>query len=135
MASLLVLASAICGLSVGKIYELYHRDHYHDEMQDTPKGSRYASVLAFYNDTKQCKGMMAGLPWTETGLPSVEHLFLGQYELSTSRDRVWYVLMALTCRYFQYRYAVYILSFPYQVPMDRAFGFSKICWSRRLYVL
>jgi len=90
MASLLVLASALCGLSLGKIYELYHRDHYHDEMQDTPTGSRYASVIAFYNETKQCRNMMSGLPWSETGLPSVEHLFLGQYELSTSRERVWY---------------------------------------------
>ena len=95
MASHLLIASALCSVSLGKIYELYHRDHYHDEMQDTPKGSRYASVLAFYNETSQCKKMMMDLPWTETGLPSVEHLFLGQHEMSTSRERVWYVLFLI----------------------------------------
>jgi len=88
--SSLIVTSLLYGLSFAKIYEIYHRDHYHDELQDLPAGSRYASVLAFYNDTPSCQSSLKNLPWTENALPSVEHLFLGQYEFSTSRDRVWY---------------------------------------------
>eukprot|EP01083_Nonionella_stella_P296245 1006458_1 len=86
-----IIACTLNRITLSKVYEIYHRDHYHDEMQDMPVGYRYASVLAFYNDTKQCQGALKSLPFTETGLPSIEHLFLGQYEFSTSRERVWYV--------------------------------------------
>ena len=81
------------GFSLSKIFEIYTRDHYHDFMQDMPVGVRYASIVAFYNDTKMCQANLASLPWTEVGLPSVEHLFLGQYELSTKTERVWYVFI------------------------------------------
>ena len=84
----IIIAYVFYGLSVGKVYEIYHRDHFHDEMQDVPKGSRYASVIAFYNDTRACNSAKDALPFTDNKLPSVDHLFLGQYEFSTSRDRV-----------------------------------------------
>eukprot|EP00486_Rosalina_sp_Unknown_P004963 CAMPEP_0201568492 /NCGR_PEP_ID=MMETSP0190_2-20130828/9603_1 /ASSEMBLY_ACC=CAM_ASM_000263 /TAXON_ID=37353 /ORGANISM="Rosalina sp." /LENGTH=276 /DNA_ID=CAMNT_0047989669 /DNA_START=28 /DNA_END=855 /DNA_ORIENTATION=- len=86
----LIVTYVFYGLSIGKVYELYHRDHFHDEMQDVPKGMRYAAAIAFYNDTKTCNAAKDALPFTDNKLPSVDHLFLGQYEFSTSRDRVWY---------------------------------------------
>eukprot|EP00484_Ammonia_sp_Unknown_P006323 CAMPEP_0197055822 /NCGR_PEP_ID=MMETSP1384-20130603/74021_1 /TAXON_ID=29189 /ORGANISM="Ammonia sp." /LENGTH=529 /DNA_ID=CAMNT_0042489545 /DNA_START=21 /DNA_END=1610 /DNA_ORIENTATION=- len=85
-----IIACTLCSLSVAKVYEIYDRDHYHDLMQDVPEGLRYASVIAFYNDTSECKTAKMALPFTETGLPSVEHLFLGQYEFSTAKERIWY---------------------------------------------
>ena len=81
---------------MGKIFEIYHRDHYHDLMQDLPSGMRYATVPAFYNDTSTCNSAKNALPFTETELPSIDHLFLGQYEFSTLRDRVWYVMYYFT---------------------------------------
>jgi len=85
--------STLCLLShtsLAKMYEIYHRDHFHDFLQDLPVGSRFASVIAFYNNTSLCGKAMSGLPWTESNLPSQEHLFLGQFEMTTARDRVWY---------------------------------------------
>jgi len=91
----MMLFSSLCVcLSIAfvhcKVYELFDRDHYHDLMQDTPEGLRYASVIAFYNDTKECRSAKDALEFGDVGVASVNHLFLGQFEFSTAKQRIWY---------------------------------------------
>ena len=87
IATLLALLASVSG----KIFEIYHRDHFHDYLSDLPAGSRFASVIAFYNGTTECGDSLRRLLWTEDDLPSTEHLLMGQMEMSKARDRMWYV--------------------------------------------
>ena len=91
-----VTLSTIFAESKAKIFPVYHQDHFHDYLQDLPVGSRFASVIAFYNDSRQCESALKKLSWNEDDLPSTEHLLLGQFEMSTARERVWYVITCYT---------------------------------------
>ena len=72
------------------VFEIYTQDHLHDIIQDTPMGNRPGIVIAFYHDTKQCQNRLRSMSYDDHNLPSMAHLILSKYEMSTSRSRVWH---------------------------------------------
>jgi len=72
------------------VHEIYSRYHFHDLIQDLPVGFRYASVIAFYNESKECNKGFEKLNFEHKSLPSNEFLMLGRYEMSNIGDRFWF---------------------------------------------
>ncbi|ETO25089.1 hypothetical protein RFI_12053, partial [Reticulomyxa filosa] len=89
--STVLFLSTVCN---GKVYELFYRPLFHDLIQDLPVGARFASVIAFYNDTKECLQQLKALNFDnhENEMPDVQYLMFAQYEMSTLKSRIWHEL-------------------------------------------
>ena len=75
---------------LSKVYEIYDQSHYNDWMQDLPVGSRYASIISFYNKTSECLRSFNDLQFNQKYLPDRTHLFLGKFEMSNFNQRIWH---------------------------------------------
>ena len=88
---LIYLLTFLFNLAVCRVYEIYTQDHLHDIFQDLKVGNRPATVIAFYNDG-DCKETLKSMNFGQSAqIPSVRHVILAQYEMTHSKERVWYV--------------------------------------------
>ena len=74
----------------GRVYEIYTRDHFHDLLQDTPVNMRPNIIIAFYNDTIQCKSNLNNIQYSSDWLPDIRSLLITKYEISTYNQRIWW---------------------------------------------
>ena len=73
------------------MFEIYTRDHFHDIHQDFPPGLRSVTLVAFYNDTSECQQALQSLNIDNDFGISMGDYLIARYEMSTHKERVWYV--------------------------------------------
>lgn len=94
--SLIIIATYLFELCIGRVYEIYTQDHLHDLYQDVKVGNRPATVIAFYNQG-DCKNTLTSMGFGQSPqIPSIKHVMLAQYEMSLNRERIWFVYIQHT---------------------------------------